>query len=124
MLSNILRYTFSCGMFAKLIQDVFISNSVICTDKSHKKKRKKKKDSILLKEMWNKMWPLFFPQLSRFIRVPESVLLREGKNVSALVPGGWASAQGRELVLVLWLYSQGGNEHGQEYLISYALHEN
>lgn len=52
------------------------------------------------------------------------MLLQEGKNVSALVPGGWVSAQGRELGLVLWLYSQGENEHGQEYLISYALHEN
>lgn len=83
----------------------------------------KKKDSILRKRCGIKCGPSFF-QLSGFIRVPESELLQEGKNVSALVPGGWVSAEGRGLVLVLWLYNQGGNEQGQEYLISYALHKN
>lgn len=112
--------TFSCGMFAKLIQGVFISHSVLYTNKSWKKTQP---DSILLKRYRVRCGPVFF-QFSRFIRVPESELLQEGKNVSALVPGAWVSAQRRGLVLVLWLCHQGGNEQGQECLISYGLHEN
>lgn len=62
--------------------------------------------------------------LSGSLMLIKSVLLQEGNYVSFLVPGGWVSAQQKGLLLVLWFYSQGGNRYGQEYLISYGLHEN
>lgn len=51
--------TFSCGMFAKLIQGVFISHSVLYTNKSWKKKNRQ----YLTKKIQSKMWPCFFPIL-------------------------------------------------------------
>lgn len=61
---------------------------------------------LLIKEKKIICGPVFF-QLSRFIRVLESVLLQEEKNVSSLIPGGWVSAQGRGLVLDIMALQSG-----------------
>jgi len=87
LLPDILKYTFYCGMFAKWTQDLIellISHSVLYTNKSFIKRQ------YHTKIIWSKMWPWFFSNYqSFFITLPESELLQEGKNVSALVPGGW-----------------------------------
>lgn len=97
----------------------FISHSVLYTNKS----QNKKKYSILLKKMWNKMWPCFFPAL-RIYQGPRVCTPLGREKCLSSSPRWLGECTARGVMLFLWLCNPCGNEHGQKYLISYALHEN